>query len=85
MSNKLVKPFPSRLELPNDAVTGSITVYASGRLKIDFPRTHPREVCKLLAGIQYDLLYGSFEMVQASHIIKPDVSDGTSNGEQKEN
>jgi hypothetical protein len=83
MSNKLVRPFPSRLELPNDVATGSLTLYASGRVKIDFPKTHPRELCKLLAGIQFDLLYGSFDMTQSSPLIKPEVPDGTPNEEQE--
>lgn len=70
MSNRLVKEKPL-LELPGDIPVGSVVLYKSGRVSINFPNVHPREVCKLLAGLQYDLMYSSFKMVEVSNIVRP--------------
>lgn len=83
MSNRLVKERAPLIDLPNDSVVGSIVLHKSGRVSINFPSTHPREVCKLLAGLQYDLMFGSFQMAEISPIVKPATANGVAHEEQE--
>lgn len=61
MSGMRVLKSGSPIELPNDDVVLEIKVQASGKMSIYAPTMHPRELCKLLAGIQYDLMYASLQ------------------------
>lgn len=70
MSSKLVKERPL-IDVPTDTPIINISVHQSGRIIVHAPNTHPRELCKILSGLQYDLLYGSFEMAEKSNILAP--------------
>lgn len=61
MSNMRVVKSGSPIELPNDDVVVEIKVMMSGKMSISAPTMHPRDLCKLLAGIQYDLMYASLQ------------------------
>lgn len=67
MSMRMVKQ-GSPIELPNDEVVVEIKIMASGKMILNAPRVHPRELCKMLSGIQYDLMYASFQPQEAPKI-----------------
>lgn len=77
MSNKLSKP--GLIDIPGDVEIGSVTFMRSGRVAINFPTIHPRDVCKLLSGVQFDLMFGVFKIEEKTNITIPQI-DGVPNG-----
>lgn len=71
----LVKEFP-KIKLVNDDVIIELKVHKSGKMVLHAPAVHPREICKLLAGLQYDLMYGCFQMQEKSSIVQMETSNG---------
>jgi len=67
MSNRLVK-IGSPIEIPGDEVIVSLKIYKSNKIQLEAPLVHPRDLCKMLANLQYDLMYVSLQSVDASKI-----------------
>lgn len=73
MSNRLVKEFPGGRIVPPVASEPiiSIQVFNDGKMVVHAPNIHPRDLCKMLSNLQFDLLYGSFQMAEKSSILTP--------------
>lgn len=67
MSSKLVKN-ESPLHLINDEVMLSLRITQSGKIELQAPTMHPRDVCKLLSNLSFDLLYTSLQSAEIPKI-----------------
>lgn len=67
MSNRLVKN-GSQLEIPGDEIIVSLKIYKSNKIQLEAPLVHPRDLCKMLANLQYDLMYASLQPIEVSKI-----------------
>lgn len=77
MSMRVIKGNGNGIELPNDDVVIQLQVTRSGKIILNAPMVHPREVSKLLFSVIVDILYGSFQMQEQSPILTPVKQDMT--------
>jgi hypothetical protein len=73
MSNKLVKDV-SRIYVPGeDDVIAKIVIKRNGQLHLEAPTLHPRDICKMLSNLQYDLIFASLQPIEAIKIEQPPI------------
>lgn len=72
MSSKLVNN-GSPLHLVNDEVVLNLKITRSGKIELQAPAMHPRDVCKMLSNLSYDLMYASLQAAEMSKIQPPMV------------
>ena len=67
MGNRLVK-IGSQIEIPGDEIIVSLKIFKSNKIQLEAPLVHPRDLCKMLANLQYDLIYASLQPIEVSTI-----------------
>jgi len=67
MSMRLVKE-SSKVILPNDETILSLKVTSSGKIDLQAPMIHPKDVCKLLNNLAIDIMYQAIESKEVSKI-----------------
>jgi len=66
MSNRLIKQ--GNILIPGDEVVIRLNITKSGQIQLEAPSVHPRDLCKILSNLQYDLLYSSLQSVEVTKV-----------------
>lgn len=72
MSSRLVKN-GSQIEIPGDEVLVRLIIMKSGQMKLEAPMVHPKDLCKMLHNLSFDLMFASFQPTETSTIAQPTV------------
>lgn len=74
MSSKLIKS-GSPIEIPGDSVMVDLKVFASGKIQLQAPQVHVKDLIKILDGLKTDLIFEAFQpkenkLVDTSQVIQ---------------
>lgn len=72
MSNRLIKN-GSQIEIPGDEVIVSLKIFQSNKMQLEAPTIHPRDLCKMLSGLIYDLQYASLQSIEVPKVEVPKI------------
>jgi hypothetical protein len=67
MSSRLIKS-GSQIEIPGDEVIVSLKIYKSNKIQLEAPLVHPRDLCKMLSNLIYDITYASLQGIDVSKV-----------------
>ena len=70
MSSRLIKN-GSQIDVVGDEVILSVRMYKSGKVQLQAPEIHPRDVCKMLGNLIQDITYAALQPADISNIQPP--------------
>jgi hypothetical protein len=70
MSSRLIKN-GSPIDVVGDEVVLYLRIYKSGKVQLQAPEIHPRDVCKMLGNLMQDITYAALQPVEVSKIQPP--------------
>jgi hypothetical protein len=65
---KIVKGDSNRIQLPNEQTIIKVCVMNTGKVEVTAPNIHPKDICKILNNIVFDILCESFKKADHSNI-----------------
>lgn len=70
MSNRLIKN-GSSIDVVGDEIIITLRIYKSGKIQLQAPEIHPRDVCKMLGNLIQDITYAALQPADVSKIQPP--------------
>jgi hypothetical protein len=70
MSSRLIKN-GSQIDIVGDEIVLYVRIYKSGKIQLQAPEIHPRDVCKMLGNLIQDVTYAALQTVEVDNTQPP--------------